>query len=82
MRDDDCTGTAGRRGPGASSVLMTLSAGEKDRILEAIASVLEENAAAIFAANARDLDAGRERGLPENLLDRMLLDQRRLGRHL
>ena len=31
----------------ASSVLMTLSAGEKDRILEAIASVLEENAAAI-----------------------------------
>ncbi|MBS4785586.1 MAG: glutamate-5-semialdehyde dehydrogenase [Clostridiales bacterium] len=62
----------------ASSVLMTLSAGEKDRILEAIASVLEENAAAIFAANARDLAAGRERGLPENLLDRMLLDQRRL----
>ena len=68
-------GEAARR---ASRRLMTASSGEKDAALEAIAAALEANAGRILAANAEDLANGRANGMPANLLDRMLLDEKRL----
>ena len=69
-------GEAARR---ASRRLMTASSGEKDAALEAIAAALEANAGRILAANAEDLANGRANGMPANLLDRMLLDEKRLA---
>ena len=69
-------GEAARR---ASRRLMTASSGEKDAALEAIAAALETNAGRILAANAEDLANGRANGMPANLLDRMLLDEKRLA---
>ena len=63
----------------ASAALMTASAPAKNVALESIARTLEENAAAIFAANAEDIAAGKAAGIAPNLLDRMPLDEKRLA---
>ena len=63
----------------ASAALMTASAPAKNAALESIARTLEENAAAIFAANAEDIAAGKAAGIAPNLLDRILLDEKRLA---
>lgn len=69
-------GENARRSAGA---LMVAAAPAKNAALEAIARTLEENAAEIFAANAEDIAAGRAAGIAPNLLDRMLLDEKRLA---
>jgi len=56
-----------------------LPSGVKDAALEAIASALAEHTAEILEANARDLDAGRDAGLSDALLDRLALDHDRVA---
>ena len=63
----------------AAGSLMVAAAPAKNAALEAIACTLEENAAEIFAANAEDIAAGKAAGIAPNLLDRMLLDEKRLA---
>ena len=63
----------------AAGALMVAAAPAKNAALEAIARILEENAAEIFAANAEDIAAGKAAGIAPNLLDRMLLDEKRLA---
>lgn len=63
----------------AAGALMVAAAPAKNAALEAIARTLEENAAEIFAANAEDIAAGKAAGIAPNLLDRMLLDEKRLA---
>jgi glutamate-5-semialdehyde dehydrogenase len=63
----------------ASRVLARTGSAGKDRALEAIARALEERAPEILAANARDLEAGREAGLSDALMDRLALDAERLA---
>lgn len=63
----------------AAGSLMVAAAPAKNAALEAIARTLKENAAEIFAANAEDIAAGRAAGIAPNLLDRMLLDEKRLA---
>lgn len=63
----------------AAGALMVTAAPAKNAALEAIARTLEENAAEIFAANAEDIAAGKAAGIAPNLLDRMLLDEKRLA---
>lgn len=63
----------------AAGALMVAAAPAKNAALEAIACTLEENAAEIFAANAEDIAAGKAAGIAPNLLDRMLLDEKRLA---
>ena len=62
----------------AARVLATLPAGTRNQALHALAAALEERAEEILAANARDLEAGRESGLSEALLDRLALDPGRI----
>jgi len=63
----------------ASRVLATLPSSVKDAALEAIAVALLEHTPEILEANARDLEAAREFGLPAALLDRLALDQGRIA---
>lgn len=69
----------GRQGKEASRVLAGLSSAVKDRALEAMAAALETRAAEILAANQKDMEAGRAAGLSTALLDRLLLNEARIG---
>ncbi len=50
----------------------------KDRALRAAAAALRERTAEILAANALDMDTARGRGLSRAMLDRLMLDGRRV----
>jgi glutamate-5-semialdehyde dehydrogenase len=63
----------------ASRRLAALPTAKKDAALHAIADALEARAEEIVEANARDLESGRESGLSEALLDRLLLDPTRIA---
>jgi glutamate-5-semialdehyde dehydrogenase len=63
----------------ASRTLATLGSDVKDAALEAIADALIERTPEILEANARDLDAGRENGLSDALMDRLALSERRVA---
>jgi glutamate-5-semialdehyde dehydrogenase len=62
----------------ASRTLATLSATAKNAALQAIAAGLDERAPEILAGNGRDLSAAREAGLEGALVDRLVLDRRRI----
>lgn len=68
----------GQNAKQASFALATASTAQKNRSLQIIADELEANADVILAANAKDIDLGREAGLTEALLDRLLLNKQRL----
>ncbi|MCY4450071.1 MAG: glutamate-5-semialdehyde dehydrogenase [Chloroflexi bacterium] len=63
---------------GASKRVRMLSTEQKNNALRAIADALEANCPAILEANARDLEAGRDAGLSEALLGRLLLNEQRV----
>jgi len=63
----------------ASRTLARIDSAVKDAALEAIATALEHRSAEILEANERDMQAGREDELGAALLDRLHLDQRRIG---
>jgi glutamate-5-semialdehyde dehydrogenase len=63
----------------ASRRLASLPTAEKDAALHRIADALEARTPEILEANARDLEAGRENGLSDALLDRLLLDEGRIA---
>jgi glutamate-5-semialdehyde dehydrogenase len=63
----------------AAVQLGALPSGVKNAALEAIAAALIERMPEILDANARDLDAGREAGLTDALMDRLALDAGRVG---
>ena len=50
----------------------------KDAALHAMADALEKTAATILAANAEDMAAAREKGTPRAMLDRLMLDEKRI----
>jgi glutamate-5-semialdehyde dehydrogenase len=63
----------------AARRLAALDSGAKDAALHAIADALEARTAEIVEANARDMEAGREAGLTDALLDRLLLTPERIA---
>ncbi len=62
----------------ASIALRTLSTQTKNNALLSIADALIESQNRIFEENARDLEAGKARGLSAALLDRLKLDEKRV----
>ena len=69
----------GARAKAAAAELAFASAGAKRAALEAAADAVEANRAGIVAANAKDMDFGRDKGLSPAMLDRLMLDDARLG---
>ncbi|MEA2281680.1 MAG: glutamate-5-semialdehyde dehydrogenase [Solirubrobacteraceae bacterium] len=63
----------------AARVLAQADSGLKDRALQALAAALEARTPEILEANARDLEAGREAGLSDALMDRLALDGARIA---
>ena len=63
----------------ASKRLRTLPTERKNAGLRAVADAIESGLPAVLEANARDMQAGREAGLSEALLGRLMLDERRVG---
>ncbi len=63
----------------AARRLAFTSTAVKDKTLEGIARGLEQDQGAILAANELDLAAGRAAGLSEAMLDRLLLNPKRLA---
>jgi glutamate-5-semialdehyde dehydrogenase len=67
-----------RRARAASLVLPSASTESKDEALLLTARLLRERTEEILAANATDVERGREAGLDEALLDRLSLDPARI----
>ncbi|MBM3634103.1 MAG: glutamate-5-semialdehyde dehydrogenase [Actinobacteria bacterium] len=63
----------------AGRVLASMSAGEKVDVLEAVAQALLVRADAIIAMNADDLADARQANAPAAMVDRLMLDQSRIG---
>ena len=68
-----------RRARAAAVKLGNLSRAQKDAVLLAMADALERRADAILEANARDVKQARERKLSSAPIDRLLLDEKRIG---
>src|SRR5829696_3228966 len=68
-----------RAAKAAARELATFDSGTKDRALLAVAAALEARTPEILEANARDLEAGRESGLSDALMDRLALTHERIA---
>ena len=64
----------GRDAVAAAAELALASTATKNRALAAIATALRARRAELLAANARDMEAGRAKGLSGAMLDRLALD--------
>ena len=63
----------------AARKLAAVSPVIKNKALEAMADALLAEQVEILAANTRDMEAGKAKGLKESLLDRLLLTPARLA---
>jgi len=68
-----------RQAKSASRELAKLTTAEKNACLFAMATALEQNAAAIKDANALDMEFGATHGLSAAMLDRLKLDDKRIA---
>jgi glutamate-5-semialdehyde dehydrogenase len=69
---------AARRARDAAAALAPLTRQTKDAALRAMADALRARTDDVLAANARDVDAGRDAGLPGSMLDRLTLTPARV----
>ncbi len=68
----------GARAKAAAAELAFAPAPVKQRALEAAADAVWEARADIIAANAKDMDYGRDKGLSSAMMDRLMLDEPRI----
>ena len=68
----------GQAARAASRLLAPLNTNQKNEALLAIADELERQAEHVLSENALDVEDGRAKGLSDALLDRLLLDEKRL----
>ena len=79
IRDIDAYMTGlGQAARQAAAVLRRTPTGPKNAALLAMAEALQASRSEVLAANARDLERGRESGLDAALLDRLALDEGRV----
>ncbi len=69
----------GKRAKGVQTFLSQVDTDDKNRALLAIADALEENAERIISSNALDLENGKNAGLGDGLLDRLMLNSERIS---
>jgi len=68
----------GKRAKKAERVLMTASSQQKNKALAFIAEALIENTQYIIEENKKDIAAAREKGMSESMIDRLMLDEKRI----
>lgn len=69
----------GQQARTASRALARLTTAQKNDCLRAMADALEAECAALLAANALDMAAGKQNGLAPAMLDRLRLDEKRVA---
>lgn len=69
----------GQRAKAAEPEVRLLETAKKNQILRQAAEDLMTNAAQIIEANEKDMQKGRENGMPQGLLDRLLLTEERIA---
>ncbi|MER2093107.1 MAG: glutamate-5-semialdehyde dehydrogenase, partial [Saccharopolyspora rectivirgula] len=69
---------AARRAKKAAAELAQATSGTKNGLLHGMADALVQRSAEIIEANEQDLAAGRGAGLPDSLLDRLALTEKRI----
>src|SRR5690349_1488213 len=69
----------GARAKAAGRRLALASSADKDRALAAMAAAIRGSAAAILAANAEDIAEARSGGATAAFIDRLMLDEKRVG---
>lgn len=69
----------GRAAKAAAQILGTAGVAAKNAALAAMSQAIEAHAEAVLQANARDIAAARERGLSEVMVERLTLNEKRLG---
>ena len=62
----------------AQAKLAVQNRASKDKALSAAAAEIDKNRSAILAANARDVEQARRNGMKESLVDRLLLNDKRI----
>jgi len=68
----------GQRAKAAAAELGFAPAAQRQQALEAAADAVWTNRAEIIAANAKDLEFGRGKGLSDAMMDRLMLDEARI----
>ena len=68
----------GKKAKGVQAFLSMVTTEDKNRVLSAIADALIEKQDVIIAANREDLANGKAAGLNAGLLDRLMLDEKRI----
>ena len=68
----------GARAKAAAAVLSSATAERKHAALISAAEAVWANRAEILAANAKDMDFGRDKGLSDAMMDRLMLDESRI----
>ncbi|MBR5646245.1 MAG: glutamate-5-semialdehyde dehydrogenase [Treponema sp.] len=63
----------------ASQKLSLQNASEKNTALKAVAQALDKNRASIIDANKTDVNKARSNGISESIIDRLLLDDKRIN---
>ena len=71
--------TIARNARQASLAMARLSTSVKNSMLIKMACALEESAPLLVAENGKDLESGRQKGLSAAMLDRLMLDERRIA---
>jgi len=62
----------------ASLQTAQLTSSEKNSLLNEMAETIEANCADVLVANKKDIDLGRSKGLSDAMLDRLLLNEKRV----
>nr|WP_294528357.1 glutamate-5-semialdehyde dehydrogenase [uncultured Blautia sp.] len=70
--------TLGKNAVDAENILRNLSTNKKNQVLREAADQLVKDTDKILAANAIDVQKGRENQMPEGLVDRLMLDADRI----
>jgi len=68
----------GRQARAAAYKLAQLTSAEKNAILRAMAAAVRRNLPELLEANALDIAAGTQKGLSAAMLDRLMLDEKRI----
>jgi glutamate-5-semialdehyde dehydrogenase len=68
--------TMAKKAKTASRAAAQLNTSEKNTLLNAIATAIENNGEIIIQENSKDINAGREKGLSQAMLDRLVLNDK------
>lgn len=68
----------GKNAKGTLTFMSQVTTEQKNNALNAVADAVEKNVDVIIAANKIDLTEGKENGLNDGLLDRLMLDEERI----